>query len=111
MLGSLNTLDIRVAANSDDAEEQATGEVSLRSRDLELVFDVTQQTVGMRFNGITIPNGTTIINASIQFQVDEATSGSTFLSIAGEDADHAATFTTARVPIRTAWRVGSSRTC
>ena len=41
--------------------------MSLGSSDLELVFDSGgNQTVGMRFNAITIPFGATITNAYIQ---------------------------------------------
>jgi hypothetical protein len=32
-------LEVRVAASSDDAEERASGRVSLTSSDLELIFD------------------------------------------------------------------------
>ena len=91
--GAGNVLDVRVAAGSDDAEERASGSVSLGSSDLELVFDGGgDQTVGMRFNGIGIPQGATITNAYVQFQVDETPSGQTDLSVAGEDVDDAVTF-------------------
>jgi hypothetical protein len=85
-------VEVRVAASSDDAEESATGQVDLASTDLELVFDRSIQTVGMRFNGIELPPGAAIVNAYLQFQVDEATSGATSLTISGQDVDHAATF-------------------
>ena len=86
-------IEVRVAAASDDAEEEATGSVSLSSSDLELVFDDGNQTVGMRFNGVTIPPGATIVDAYIQFQADETSSDTTSLTIEGEAADNAATFT------------------
>ena len=90
----VNTLQVRVAADLDDAEERATGDVALTSRDLELTFDKGgNQTVGMRFNGITIPNGATITDAYLQFQVDETTSVATSLAISGEDKDSAIAFT------------------
>jgi hypothetical protein len=90
----VNTLQVRVAADLDDAEERATGDVALTSRDLELTFDKGgNQTVGMRFNGITIPNGATITDAYLQFQVDETTSVATSLTISGEDKDSAIAFT------------------
>lgn len=54
------TLEVRVAADSDDAEESSTGAVSLGSSDLELVFDDSNQTVGIRFNGVNVPRGVTI---------------------------------------------------
>jgi len=49
----------------------------------------------MRFNGMTIPQGATIVNAHVQFQVDEVNTVATSLTIEGEDVDNAATFTTA----------------
>jgi hypothetical protein len=69
--------------------------VSLTSSDLELVDDSGLQTVGMRFLNVTVPPGATIVNAYIQFQVDEATSVTTSLRIEGHDVDNAAVFTTA----------------
>ena len=88
------TLEKRVATGSDDAEENASGSVSLNSSDLELVFDRgSNQTVGIRFTGLDIPVGANIQRAYIQFDVDETNSDATFLSIQGESSDSAATFT------------------
>ncbi|MFN8454764.1 MAG: metallophosphoesterase [Anaerolineae bacterium] len=90
-----SALEVRVAASSDDAEESATGKVDLTSTDLEMVMETSLQTVGIRFNGITIPQGATITNAYIQFQVDETDTQATSLIIQGEAVDNAATFTAA----------------
>jgi hypothetical protein len=84
--------EVRVSASSDDAEESASGSVNLTSSDLELVYAGSNQTVGMRFSGITIPYGASIINAYIQFQVDETPNPDTSLTIQGEDVDDAGTF-------------------
>lgn len=90
------TLDKRVAARSDDAEEAASGSVDLSSSDLELVTDRTvQQTVGLRFTGLAIPPGATITSAWIQFTADEAQSVNTSLAISAQASDTAPTFTTA----------------
>ena len=48
--------------------------------------------MGMRFQNIAIPAGATISSATIQFQVDEATSGTIELFITGQAADNAQTF-------------------
>ncbi len=48
--------------------------------------------MGVRFPGLAIPPGATIVNAFVQFQVDEAASGATALTIEGEATDDAATF-------------------
>ncbi|GJL79850.1 MAG: hypothetical protein NPINA01_28390 [Nitrospinaceae bacterium] len=91
---SQDVLDIRVASGSDDAEERASGDMSLTSSDLELTFDAGgDQTIGMRFNGVNIPAGATITKAYVQFQADESHSGSTSLTVRGQAATNAATFT------------------
>jgi hypothetical protein len=84
--------EIRIAASLDDAEENSSGRVSTRSSDLELTYDRSSQTVGMRFSGTAIPAGATIVNAYIQFQADETQSGTTSLTIQGEDTDNAGEF-------------------
>ena len=86
-------VNVRVDSSSDDAEERAAGNVKLTSSDLEIVFDKNDQTVGMRFNGLGILQGSTIVNAYIQFQADETTSVDTSLTIEGQAVDNALTFT------------------
>ncbi|CAK8723600.1 MAG: putative metal-dependent phosphoesterase TrpH, contains PHP domain [Candidatus Electronema aureum] len=97
--GGSSTVSARVATGSDDAEQRQTGGVvTLNSSDLELVYDSSttgNQYVGMRFANLGIPQGATITNAYIQFTVDETNSGTTSLTIKGQAADNAATFTTA----------------
>jgi hypothetical protein len=106
--GGLTTAEIRVAAGSDDAEERSSGSMYLTSSDLELVYDQSNQTVGMRFNGVAIPPGATIYNADIQFKVDETNSGPTSLTIAGEDTDDALTFTSSSGNISSRTRTTTS---
>jgi PKD repeat protein/peptidoglycan/xylan/chitin deacetylase (PgdA/CDA1 family) len=87
------TVEVRVATGADDAEERSSGSMSLNSSDLELVYDGGgNQTVGIRFNGVNIPAGASILRADVQFQVDETSSGATSLVIRGEDADNAGPF-------------------
>jgi len=86
-------VEVRVATSTDDAEQAATGAVDLNSSDLELVFDGSNQTVGLRFAGVPIARGAQITNAYVQFKVDEAQSETTLLTIQGQAADNAATFT------------------
>ena len=57
------------------------------------------QVVGMRFNTINIPAGAAILNAYVQFKVDETHSPVTSLTIQGQAADNATTFTTATANI------------
>jgi len=87
------TLEYRVVTSADDAEEAATGKVSRSSNDLELVFDGSNQTVGMRWTALTIPAGSTITAAYIQFSAKETRSEVTNLVIRGQAADNATIFT------------------
>ncbi len=87
-----NAIEIRIVTGSDDAEESATGSVSLTSSDLELVFDASNQIVGLRFPAVPIARGTEIANAYVQFKADEVQSETTVLTIQGQAADNAATF-------------------
>ncbi len=90
-----SSVDVRVAGSADDAEESASGSVSVTNGDLELVFDVTDQTVGLRFRGVAIAKGAQIASAYVQFKVDEATSAATSLTLQGQAADNPPSFTTA----------------
>jgi type IV pilus assembly protein PilY1 len=66
----------------DDAEESSSGSMSLTSSDL----DMGQKHVGLRFIGIDIPQGATILNADLTFEASGTnTSGSSSLSIYGEN--------------------------
>ena len=97
-----NMLVIEISQSSDDAEEGGNnGAMTNTSSDLELgEYDTwTQggveqglQTIGLRFNNITIPQGSTILAASIQFTCDVPGSGPVQLTIFGEDVANAATF-------------------
>ena len=87
-------LDIQVTSGIDDVEEQSTGSMYIDSSDLELIFDSNTQIVGLRFKGVNIPKNATILNAYIQFKVDEVTSVATTLTIQGEASPNAAAFTT-----------------
>jgi hypothetical protein len=85
--------EARAATSSDDAEERASGAVSLDSSDLELVADGSSvQTVGVRFPSLSVPRGATIVRAWIQFTTDEAKTGVTNLTLAAQASDNAPTF-------------------
>jgi hypothetical protein len=88
------TIWVPVATGDDDAEERASGSMKLGSSDLEMVYDKGgNQHVGIRFNGVDIPKGANIINAYIEFTVDEANEGDTYLWIQGHDSYDAPAFT------------------
>ncbi len=86
---------VRVASGPDDVEESATGLMYLDSTDLELVYDGENQVIGLRFNGVNLPRNAVIVNAYVQFKVDETPSTATTLTIRGEASPNAAAFTTA----------------
>ncbi len=90
-------IDKRIASSMDDVEQHSDGSMYTNSSDLELVADGTRgnQTIGLRFTNIDIPQGATITNAYIQFTTDETNSGTTNLTIKGDDSNSAASFTTA----------------
>lgn len=105
-----NTLNIPIRTGIDDVEEASTGTMYTSSTDLELVDDTgangngTNQTIGLRFQGLMIPPAATITNAYIQFTVDEVDTGATSLLIEGENEDNSATFTTAASNLSTRTR-------
>ncbi|MGB5553697.1 MAG: GEVED domain-containing protein, partial [Flavobacteriaceae bacterium] len=88
------TITTQVSQGSDDAEERVSnGNMDLTSSDLELTSDGgTNQLVGIRFQNISIPQGTTIVSASIQFTTDETDAGNTSVTIRGEDTNNASMF-------------------
>ncbi len=87
-------LDIPVVDSNDDAEERSTGKVSVTSSDLELVDDSVNQTIGLRFRNVSIPENTLISNAYIQFHVDEVSVDYAGLAIRGDYSGDALAFST-----------------
>ncbi|MBL3618560.1 MAG: DNRLRE domain-containing protein [gamma proteobacterium endosymbiont of Lamellibrachia anaximandri] len=87
-------LEIPVIASHDDGEEPLSADQPvLASDDLELANTSDgDQVVGIRFQNITIPRGSEITEAFIDFTVDEITSGSTNLTINGEATDNTVEF-------------------
>ena len=88
----------QVTISSDDAEEAiSTGSMSLTSSDLELGADGgVNQWVGMRFNNISVPQGASILNAFVEFEVDESGSDPTSVTIQGQASDNVPTFTSTK---------------
>jgi hypothetical protein len=103
------TLDIPVAVGADDVEERSTGSVTRGSSDLDLVVtESTVQRVGLRFTGVSVPGGATIVNAYVQFQADEVTSVATSLTVEGHATDNAAPFTTTKFNVSSRTRTAAS---
>ena len=89
-----NTFKVRIAKGMDDVEESSTGKMYVNSSDLELIYDNNAQVIGIRFTGVTIPQGATITNAYIQFKVEETSSTTVKLNIAAEANPNASAFST-----------------
>ncbi|MBN1672495.1 MAG: carboxypeptidase regulatory-like domain-containing protein [Kiritimatiellae bacterium] len=105
----LGAVDVRVASAADDAEEKlADGTMSLASTDLEMVDDGGDQAVGIRFAGLAVPQGATILAASVQFQTDETDSESTALTVQAQAADDAPAFAATPSNITLRARTGAS---
>jgi hypothetical protein len=86
---------IVVGANDHGEENQSTLVANLGSSDLELFNDgTTHQKIGLQFSAVNVPQGETILEASIQFEVDEVSTGTITATIHGEDIDNAPSFTT-----------------
>lgn len=93
------TMDIPITDGDDDVEENSTdGSMYFTSSDLELVDDPVEnsddQTVGMLFRNINVPQGETISSAYITFTAKDATSTATSVEIRAEDEDDATDFST-----------------
>ncbi|MFE8070300.1 Ig-like domain-containing protein [Marinobacteraceae bacterium S3BR75-40.1] len=94
--GTVRTLEKRISSGMDDVEERAGGNMYTDSSDIELVYDNNgDQTVGLRFTGIEVPQGATITRAWVQFTADETNSEATSLTLRGEDTDSASPFSDA----------------
>ena len=66
------TVEVRISADNDDAEEDTGGSVDRGSSDLEFVFDGgSDQIIGMRWASLSVPPGVTITNAYIELTTDE----------------------------------------
>ena len=89
----LYTITQPVNSSANDAEQSASGPVSLNSTDLELVNDNAQaagdQTIGVRFENLALPPGSVIASANIQFSADETQSEATALTLRAQAADNA----------------------
>lgn len=81
---TMNTVVSQVNSGSNDAEQRLSdNRVNTNSSDLEFPIDGGEQLVGMRFQNINIPQGTTIASATIQLEVDEVRTGTASVKIYG----------------------------
>jgi len=91
----ITTISSSISSGDDDVEERTSnGSINTASSDLELVVDGVNQTVGLQFRNLAIPNQAIITNAYIQFTTDEGGSEATDLVIHAENQDSCHSFTT-----------------
>ena len=87
------TVEVLLTGALNDVEERADGSIYTDSSDLELVTDNGgAQTVGLRFQEVLVPPGVDIVDAYIQFTVDETTDEETALTIRAQAAADAPPF-------------------
>ncbi len=85
------TLSGQIAASTDDADQDGVGSTA-QLFDSKNELGLTRH-FGFRFDGFAIPDGATIVSASIQFTAESGgSSGSPSNRIVGEAADDAPTF-------------------
>jgi acid phosphatase type 7 len=88
------TVEVRITVSTDDAEEYTTGAVTRSSTKLEFVNSTSSanQTIGLRFPGLALPNGAAVTAAYLQFKTASASSDVTSLTVQAQAADNANTF-------------------
>jgi PKD repeat protein len=94
--GVTGSMDVRIAQSTDDVEEDLAGAMYINSSDLELGNDPDfngDQTVGLRFQNVNIPQGATITATYLEFETDETGSSLTTVTIAADATDNASAFT------------------
>ncbi len=87
-------VDVWISDGDDDVEERTSdGVLNFTSTDLEFGADgIVDQTIGILFRNVPVPQGATITSAYLEFNVDEVDIGTTDVVIRAEDADSAASF-------------------
>jgi hypothetical protein len=85
-----------VSQGNDDAEENlVTGKMNLTSTTLDMAFDATanaSQIVGIRFNGLALPEGAKILNSFLIFNSARVNTATASLTIQGEASVNPVTY-------------------
>ncbi|MEM9435142.1 MAG: putative Ig domain-containing protein [Pseudomonadota bacterium] len=90
-----NTIVVPIATSNDDWEERGGS----ASNDLELGENGGQQYVALRFIDIDVPAGSTITNAFIRFTAQESNNAPAEFTIAIEESDQAAPYSSSNAPV------------
>ncbi len=92
------TATFNILSGNDDVEQDAnTGVMDLSSSDLEFTADGSSiQVIGLRYANVSIPQGSQILSAYVQFTADEVnTTGTVNVLIAAENSANSAAITSA----------------
>lgn len=111
LTGTPSTENLDVVLGSDDAEENPFTGTSHTDNTINLGFNGFANTqVGLRFQNVVIPQGTTISNAYIEFTASSTTStgSSTSYTIKVEESDNATTFLGGGTDISTRTTTGAT---
>ncbi len=89
------TIDIRITDKTQDTEEKVSnGSMDNNDGALNIVYERNnKQIIGLRFENITIPKGSTINNAYIEFVAKNNDRNSASFSVSAESSDNAGLFT------------------
>jgi hypothetical protein len=90
--GSSSSADFRVKQDEDDAEEKSGQAADRYDNLIEMARDGSNQTIGLRFQNIGIPQGASIKSAYIEFYPALDDTESTNLTIYGHDVNDAPVF-------------------
>ncbi|MCP5152286.1 MAG: VWA domain-containing protein [Chromatiales bacterium] len=92
MFGTEGSIELQIAAGADDAEQSPLF-MNNSSNQIELTDDGSgNRTDGWRFNGVTIPQGATVLHAELDFRSRSNRDGTTNLTFVGHDVDDSPTF-------------------
>ncbi len=103
-------LSVPISNATNDADETQDGTVRRTPGDVELGSDSggMTTTAGLRFTGVTIPQGATIVSAHVQFQTDELGRQPANLTFRAQQADNAAPLATTAFDISSRPRTTAS---
>ena len=99
-----------ISSGTNDADQASWGTVNRTNGDIELgtgAFNLPV-TAGLRFTGVQIPKGATIVDANVQFTADETGNRTTNLTVRAERADNSAAITTSAFNISNRPRTSAS---
>ena len=90
-------INVRISQSSDDAEQKENGDMDL---DDKSDLDIAENQIGLRFQNINIPPGSTITRAYIQFTAENNNEkDSASVDIFAENIDNANTFSKSKFDI------------